>query len=629
MIACYSSNLLSNKRSKDTVLHSWRKRARKRCTVVVVVFAMESSDPLAVCLAENSRLRSECRKYRRIACLLSQMNALTQSALLRCQCLSSRDNVINKWIVFRQQLQDVKSGDDVESDDSTADSDAETLIDSVIDALIDCRQLLTKEDDQNENRETRRGRGRPPKKLKTKGMRRATKRPLTRRPCSERKGKIVTEEGKEVFMSRTKRLQCQWPGCDAMFRDREDLENHKWRHTGTKLYQCDWPGCLKSFSSRCYLKKHHMTHIDPNVFKCLHDGCEEAFVSSPELNAHFAAKHCGQKPFQCVSPPPLALPLSSHSSRFRVSRIVANSSQWEQNSSKSALIRASFADRSSGGEALPLRLRAIHDTQLAFALIGREGENPTLRRKFANCSLATDIHVCEVHQTGNQSLLSRCDSTFSSHNKLRIHKMKHTGEKPFKSVPLFAHSLLTPCPRQVFAMRVAFPTEEPLEDASAEALGREAVCVSGLRPKVCSGCHCPTFTSAKSTKRVTNHCSAVVSLSNPSLPSAAEGKLNCDWPGRLRLDVQFSQQTADSQNETHGRKALQVCATLCSLFAHSLLTLCSLRVPMSTSVTLTAKAVFLVNFCVDDFVSPLFGKHTGLTLASRQGQQYRLSLTSL
>lgn len=37
---------------------------------------------------------------------------------------------------------------------------------------------------------------------------------------SKLKGKVVTEEGKEVFLSRTKRLRCQWPGCEALFRDR-------------------------------------------------------------------------------------------------------------------------------------------------------------------------------------------------------------------------------------------------------------------------------------------------------------------------------------------------------------------------------------------------------------------------
>ena len=47
----------------------------------------------------------------------------------------------------------------------------------------------------------------------------------------------------------SKSRQCSWPGCDALFRDKQDLQNHMWRHTGVKLYHCDWPGCGKRFSA--------------------------------------------------------------------------------------------------------------------------------------------------------------------------------------------------------------------------------------------------------------------------------------------------------------------------------------------------------------------------------------------
>ncbi|CAG2120807.1 unnamed protein product [Medioppia subpectinata] len=41
----------------------------------------------------------------------------------------------------------------------------------------------------------------------------------------------------------------------------------------------------------------------------------------------------------------------------------------------------------------------------------------------------TEIHTTEAKLTCDWP---GCDSAFSSHNKLRIHKMKHTGEKPYK-----------------------------------------------------------------------------------------------------------------------------------------------------------------------------------------------------
>ncbi|CAG2111539.1 unnamed protein product [Medioppia subpectinata] len=213
---------------------------------------------------ENCFLRKECQKYKKIIFLLNEMNVLSENTFFRCKCHSIFDTFLNKWFQFGQQLQELKTRDEV--CDPWPQKDAT----EVIEMVANCKQLLSKRE--------------PKRKAKRK----------------ERKSeKEKKENEKQVFLSRTKRLQCQWPGCDAMFRDREDLENHKWRHTGNKLYACDWPGCQKSFSSRCYLKKHHSTHENPHVFKCLHQQCQHAFVTSAELNAHFAEHHFARKPFRC------------------------------------------------------------------------------------------------------------------------------------------------------------------------------------------------------------------------------------------------------------------------------------------------------------------------------------------
>ena len=207
---------------------------------------------------ENRRLSTECLKLKKMIYILNEMNSVLKPIFINCKCIKNSNQIKEQLIGFRHKLQQINSNP-ITTDDSlpeTNDFDSNSIINKMLQFNDFFTEIIpkTEEDiEQYENSGTlmsdsysderkvlvrRRGRGRPPKKssylvskaakIVSKSSKPKPKRKLIAKHFTNNsnietkfdkiKGKVVTEEGREVFLSRTKRLRCQWPGCDAMFR---------------------------------------------------------------------------------------------------------------------------------------------------------------------------------------------------------------------------------------------------------------------------------------------------------------------------------------------------------------------------------------------------------------------------
>ncbi|XP_033111899.1 transcription factor IIIA-like [Anneissia japonica] len=90
--------------------------------------------------------------------------------------------------------------------------------------------------------------------------------------------------------------KCEFDGCGATFKKRQQLTVHEVIHTGINRYHCEVEGCGMQFPLPSKLKRHMQKHEMRN---CPKDGCSETFKSWSLLRKHLSTDHLDE--FKCES----------------------------------------------------------------------------------------------------------------------------------------------------------------------------------------------------------------------------------------------------------------------------------------------------------------------------------------
>ncbi|XP_068232961.1 oocyte zinc finger protein XlCOF6-like [Palaemon carinicauda] len=174
-----------------------------------------------------------------------------------------------------------------------------------------------------------------------------------------------------VIHSDEKPFQCE--ECGQRFRRISTLRFHKRTHTNERPYQCD--ACGKTFTQPSSLKTHQKLHLGKKPHSC--NLCNEKFVMKAALLSHMRT-HTKERPFNCK--------LCSKS--FTQSSALKNHVKTHRNDKTSDAVCNSEDSE--------------HDDEVS----------PKERSK---------SHHCEL-----------CGHSFALKNTLKVHMMRHNGERPFK-----------------------------------------------------------------------------------------------------------------------------------------------------------------------------------------------------
>ncbi|XP_041780289.1 zinc finger protein 567-like [Anopheles merus] len=103
--------------------------------------------------------------------------------------------------------------------------------------------------------------------------------------------------------NRSHRYKCDH--CEQTFKRRDELDRHRYTHTGVHAYPCLEPDCGKAYSNRSHLLRHvRACHLEsagtarPEV-DCSHPNCAMKFTTRQAMKRHYQTKHVLGKPYAC------------------------------------------------------------------------------------------------------------------------------------------------------------------------------------------------------------------------------------------------------------------------------------------------------------------------------------------
>ncbi|CAG2110911.1 unnamed protein product, partial [Medioppia subpectinata] len=106
------------------------------------------------------------------------------------------------------------------------------------------------------------------------------------------------EAHKNTVHSTARPYTCDWPACEATYKDLNMLKRHKETHLGVKKYVCDsegcgkgWPACDRRYPSNNRLQDHMNSHQGLRVVECPVEGCDKTFTSKPCARQHLRQVH--------------------------------------------------------------------------------------------------------------------------------------------------------------------------------------------------------------------------------------------------------------------------------------------------------------------------------------------------
>ena len=84
-----------------------------------------------------------------------------------------------------------------------------------------------------------------------------------------------------------KTYSCDYPDCDAKYKDSDALRGHRFKLHGIgNGFECSWPGCEFKAVKKCTVKYHERIHTNERRYACTWPGCQYRCVCSSNLKGH-------------------------------------------------------------------------------------------------------------------------------------------------------------------------------------------------------------------------------------------------------------------------------------------------------------------------------------------------------
>ncbi|KAK7115019.1 uncharacterized protein [Littorina saxatilis] len=220
------------------------------------------------------------------------------------------------------------------------------------------------------------------------------------------------------------RYECE--ECGKVFLKRNRYITHTRRHVGDKPFKCTQ--CDACFYDSRTLRRHVVHHNGGNKkFKC--SLCDAAYYMKHCLSLHVMRVHCGMKPYKCNE---CELDFSSG---YKLSRHIRRVHRKERRF-KCMLCSNRFFD--SSGWMTHMRMHALPPNKPGRGRTVKQHTCKLCQKSFFKKDL--QVHVASEHPgaTLHQALgkqLAKCDicfKDFSCQDSLRVHRLRHSGLRPFK-----------------------------------------------------------------------------------------------------------------------------------------------------------------------------------------------------
>ena len=209
--------------------------------------------------------------------------------------------------------------------------------------------------------------------------------------------------------------------CGKVFHRRNLYLTHIRHHTGEKPFKCTH--CDACFYDRATLRKHVDQHEGKRLFNC--SLCEAAFYLKRCLTVHVMRAHCGMKPFKCSE---CDMDFASEYNYSRHTRRVHR----QERRFKCLLCTKGFLE--SRTWVMHMRRHARHRSKSAATKHTCKLCSQAFMMKDIRVHLASAHPGATVGEALEKQMV-KCDvccKQLSCHESLRVHKLRHTGEKPFK-----------------------------------------------------------------------------------------------------------------------------------------------------------------------------------------------------